>query len=110
MSSYRRADEDAIRELLFKKFLKGSRLDTETTQLRFLTPDAALIHTKYAVVKGGRRRNAGVNTTIAARTDGRWLLAASQNTKHRRFTEKLMGKFVSRTVPSRANPPIRDGN
>lgn len=81
---------------LFRKLLKGSRLDTETTQLRFLTPDVALIHTKYAVVKGRRRRNAGVNTTIAARTDGQWLLAASQNTKHRRFAEKLMDKFVAR--------------
>jgi hypothetical protein len=38
-----------------------------------------------------------VNTTIAVRTDGRWLLASSLNTTHRRFAEKLMDKFVSRT-------------
>jgi uncharacterized protein (TIGR02246 family) len=42
---------------LFKRFLKGSRLDTEITQLRFLTPDVALIHAKDAVAKGAGRRN-----------------------------------------------------
>jgi uncharacterized protein (TIGR02246 family) len=30
--------------LPFKKLLKGSRLDFEITQLRFLTPDVALVH------------------------------------------------------------------
>lgn len=82
---------------LFKKFLKGSRLDFEITQLRFLTPDVALVHAKGAVSKrGGRRhrRNTRVNTTIAVRTDGRWLFAASQNTTHRRLAEKLMGKLA----------------
>jgi uncharacterized protein (TIGR02246 family) len=98
MSSDRRADEDAIRDLvdrqvkawaaadpdayasvftpdadyvtflgshykgrraiaasyvdLFKKFLKGSRLDVEITELRFLTPDVAMVHAYGGVVKG----------------------------------------------------------
>jgi uncharacterized protein (TIGR02246 family) len=143
MSSDRRADEDAIRQLvdrqvkgwdagnpeayagvftpdadyvtflgshykgreaiaasyvpLFKKLLKGSRLDFEITQLRLLTPDVALIHARGAVVKGTwrwNRRNTRVNTSIAVRTDGGWLLAASQNTTHRRLAEKLMGKIA----------------
>jgi uncharacterized protein (TIGR02246 family) len=82
---------------LFKKFLKGSRLEFEITQLRFLTPDVALVHAKGAVVKGrGRRsrRNTRVNTTIAVRTDGRWLFAGSQNTTHRRLAEKLLDKLA----------------
>jgi uncharacterized protein (TIGR02246 family) len=82
---------------LFKKFLKGSCLEFEITQLRFLTPDVALVHAKGAVVKrGGRRsrRNARVNTTIAVRTDGRWLFAASQNTTHRRLAEKLLSNLA----------------
>jgi hypothetical protein len=40
-----------------------------------------------------------MNTSIAVLTDDGWLLAASQNTTHRRFAEKLeklMGKPVSR--------------
>jgi uncharacterized protein (TIGR02246 family) len=79
---------------LFTKLLKGSRLHTEITQLRFLTPDVALIHAK-----------ARVNTTIAVRTDGRWLLAASQNTTHRRLAEKLFHKLASRTAPPRGATP-----
>ncbi len=87
---------------LFKKLLKRSRLNFEITQLRFLTPDVALVHAKGAVVKGRgrpRRRNTRINTTIAVRTDGRWLLAASQNTTHRRLAERLLAKFASRTKP-----------
>jgi uncharacterized protein (TIGR02246 family) len=82
---------------LFKKLLKGSRLHTEITALRFLTSDVALIHTDAAVIKGFRRRNRRtnrVNTSIAVRTDDGWLLAASQNTPRRRLAEKLMSKFV----------------
>src|ERR1700733_692834 len=88
---------------LFTKLLKGSRLTTEITQLRFLTPDVALIHAKAAVLKRERRRTRGnnrVNTTIAARTDGGWLLAASQNTTHRRLAEKLFRKLASRAAPN----------
>src|SRR6516225_3749709 len=39
-----------------KRLLKGSRLDFEITQLRFLTPDVALVHAKGAVVKGRAQR------------------------------------------------------
>jgi uncharacterized protein (TIGR02246 family) len=143
MSAERRADEDAIRELvdrqvmawgagdpeayaseftsdadyvtylgshhkgraaiaasyapLFKKLLKGSRLDFQITQLRFLTPDVAVIHARGAVAKGARRgirRNTRANTSIAVRTDGGWLLAASQNTTHHRFAATLLSQFA----------------
>jgi hypothetical protein len=62
-------------------------------------PDVALVQAKGAVVKGGRRRrrNTRVNTTIAVRTDSRWLLAASQSTTHRRVADKLLGTLASRT-------------
>lgn len=84
---------------LFKKLLKGSRLGTEITQLRFLTPDVVLIQANAAVTKGARRRNprnTKVNTSIALRTDDGWQLAASQNTTHRQFAEKLMARLISR--------------
>ena len=41
---------------LFKKLLKGSRLDIEITQLRFLTPDVALILADAAVHRARRRK------------------------------------------------------
>jgi uncharacterized protein (TIGR02246 family) len=83
---------------LFRKLLKGSRLQIDISQVRFLTPDVALIHANATVVKKARqrnRRNARVNTSVAVRIDGRWRLAASQNTTHRRFAEKLMATLFS---------------
>jgi uncharacterized protein (TIGR02246 family) len=85
---------------LFRKLLKGSRLKIDITRVRFLTPDVALIHANAAVVKKARqhnRRNARVNTSVAVRIDGRWRLAASQNTTHRRLAEKLMTALFSRS-------------
>jgi uncharacterized protein (TIGR02246 family) len=85
---------------LFRKLLKGSRLQIDVTRVRFLTPDVALIHANATVVKKARqrnRRNARVNTSVAVRIDGRWRLAASQNTTHRRLAEKLMATLFSRS-------------
>ncbi|PXX02490.1 SgcJ/EcaC family oxidoreductase [Mycolicibacterium moriokaense] len=84
---------------LFKKLLHGSRLRTQITQLRYLTPDVALIQARAAVTTQARRwhrRADRVNTSIAVRGGDGWLLAVSQNTTHRRFAEKLMGVLVSR--------------
>lgn len=76
---------------LFRTLLKGTRLRIDVTQVRFLTPDVALIHADAAVVRRQRnRRNNRVNTSVAVRADGRWLLAASQNTTRRRFAETLI--------------------
>ncbi|ANR91883.1 SgcJ/EcaC family oxidoreductase [Mycobacterium avium] len=83
---------------LFRKLLRNTRLEVDVTQVRFLTPDVALIHARAAVVKTPRqrnRRNARVNTSVAVRTDNRWLLAASQNTTHRRVAEMLLAKLFS---------------
>jgi uncharacterized protein (TIGR02246 family) len=83
---------------LFSK-LHGTRLRTQITQLRYLAPDVALIQAQAAVIRQGsrwNRRGERVNTSIAVRTDDGWRLAASQNTTHRRFAEKLMGVLVSR--------------
>ena len=101
-SHYRGRDAIAASYVpLFAKLLKGSQLKADITQLRFLTADVALIHSKAAVLRSGRRwprRGARVNATIALRTDEGWLLAASQNTTHRRLAEKLFGKLASRQM------------
>ncbi|WP_330233412.1 SgcJ/EcaC family oxidoreductase [Nocardia sp. NBC_00508] len=88
---------------LFEKYLKGTRLDGEITQLRFLTPDVAVIHSKGAVLKGKQRRtrrNTKMQTTVAVRQDGRWLLAAFQNTKYHWLMETIAARFDSRQAPS----------
>ncbi|MGY1945008.1 SgcJ/EcaC family oxidoreductase [Nocardia asiatica] len=89
---------------LFEKYLKGTRLDGEITQLRFLTPDIAIIHSKGAVLKGKQRRtrrNTKVQTTVAVRQDGRWQLAAFHNTKYHWLLETLATKFDPRQAPSK---------
>lgn len=83
---------------LFRRLLKGTRLLIDIIEVRFLAPDVALVHANASVIKGPRRRNrrsARVNTSVAVRTDGRWQLAASQNTTHRRLAEALMDKLFS---------------
>jgi uncharacterized protein (TIGR02246 family) len=83
---------------LFRKLLQGSRLTIEVKQVRFLTPDVALIHADAAVTKRGRRsrRPSRINTSVAVRTDDGWMLAASQNTTRRRLAETLLNKLTSR--------------
>lgn len=83
---------------LFRRLLKGTRLLIDITEVRFLTPDVALVHANASVSKGARwrhRRGTRVNTSVAVRTDGRWQLAASQNTTHRRVAEAVMAKLFS---------------
>jgi uncharacterized protein (TIGR02246 family) len=87
---------------LFDK-LHGTRLRLQITQLRCLTPDVALIQARASVIRPARRWSRGserINTSIAVRTDDGWQLAASQNTTHRRFAEKLLGIVVSRRFHS----------
>ena len=77
---------------LFRKRLQGSRLTIEVKQVRFLTPDVALIRADAAVAKRGRRsrRPSRINTSVAVRTADGWMLAASQNTTRRRLAETLL--------------------
>lgn len=83
---------------LFRKLLQGSRLTIEIKQVRFLTPDVALIHADAAVTKRGRRnrRPSRINTSVAVRTGDGWMLAASQNTTRRRLVETLLQKLTPR--------------
>lgn len=81
---------------LVRRLLRGAHLRYELTDLRFITPDVAVIHASCGVAKGSRlnRRNLRINTSVAVRTDNGWLLAATQNTTHRPFAEALMRRLV----------------
>ncbi|GLE50461.1 SgcJ/EcaC family oxidoreductase [Mycobacterium montefiorense] len=80
---------------LFKKLLRGSKLEIEILQMRFLTPDVALVMSNAAVKRRRARRNTRVNTSVAVRVEGQWLFAASQNTTRRRFAETVMRRWAS---------------
>ncbi|GBG37183.1 SgcJ/EcaC family oxidoreductase [Mycobacterium montefiorense] len=55
---------------LFKKLLRGSKLEIEILQMRFLTPDVALVMSNAAVKRRRARRNTRVNTSVAVRVEG----------------------------------------
>lgn len=88
------------------KLLRGAQLVVEITDLRFLTPDVAIIHARGGLAKPGRRpsRRTRANTSVAVRTDDGWLLAATQNTTHRRFAQKLLTAAAARRAIPTAHP------
>lgn len=76
---------------LFDMFLKGSRLVGKVRSVRFLTSDVAVMHTVGGTVMAGQsdlepERNS-VQTLVAVKRNGKWSLAAFQNTR-----AKYMGR------------------
>lgn len=70
---------------LFDMFLKGSRLVGKVRSVRFLTSDVAIMHTVGGTVMAGQsdlepERNS-VQTLVAVKRNGKWSLAAFQNTR-----------------------------
>jgi len=83
---------------LFERFFKGSRLFGESSAIRFLAPDVALIQSKGAVLRAGQqrpsRRRMSVQTVVAVKQADGWRLAAFHNTRYRPFAQTLVGKLV----------------
>jgi uncharacterized protein (TIGR02246 family) len=77
----------AFHQQLFDKWMKGSRLVGGVEEVRFLTPDAAVMHAVGNTVARGKtrpaRERASIQTLVAVRDDGEWRLAAFQNTRIR---------------------------
>ena len=70
---------------LFDMFLKGSRLVGKVRSVRFLTSDVAVMHAIGGTVMAGQtdldpERNS-VQTLVAVKRNGKWSLAAFQNTR-----------------------------
>ena len=72
---------------LFDKWLKGTRLVGRVTDIRFLSPDIALLHAVGGTVARGKSAPAperdSIQTLVATRENGAWHLAAFQNTRLR---------------------------
>jgi uncharacterized protein (TIGR02246 family) len=70
---------------LFDKWLKGSRLVGQVKDVRFLSPDVALMHAVGRTVMRGKSEPVperdSIQTLVAIRQDGGWRLAAFQNTR-----------------------------
>ncbi|MUM28409.1 SgcJ/EcaC family oxidoreductase [Mycolicibacterium sp. CBMA 295] len=80
---------------------QGSSLRTQITRLRYLTSDVALVQARAAVTTQAHRwirRADRINTSVAVRTEDGWLLASSQNTTRRLFSEKLLSGLDLRSA------------
>lgn len=75
----------SFHQILFDKFLKGSRLIGKIRSIRFLTSDVAVIIAVGGTVMAGQsniepERNS-IHTLIAIKCNGNWCLTAFQNTR-----------------------------
>ena len=72
-------------QMLFDRFLRGTRLVGKVTDIRFLSPDIALAHAIGGTVMAGESdlapdRNS-VQTLVAVRAAGGWRLASLHNSR-----------------------------
>jgi uncharacterized protein (TIGR02246 family) len=67
--------------------MKGTRLVGQVKDVRFLSPDIALMHAVGGTVMRGKSEPSperdSIQTLVAIRQDGEWRLAAFQNTRIR---------------------------
>jgi uncharacterized protein (TIGR02246 family) len=67
--------------------MKGSRLVGRVKDVRFLSPNVALMHAVGSTVVRGKSEPSperdSIQTLVAVRQDGEWRLAAFQNTRIR---------------------------
>lgn len=72
---------------LFSRWLKGSRLVGEATDIRFLAPDVALLHVTGNTVLAGKSsptpERASTQTMVAVKREGEWRFTAFHNTRLR---------------------------
>ena len=106
---------------LFDKWLKGSRLVGQVKDVRFLSPDVALMHAVGGTVLRSKSEPSperdSIQTLVATRQEcGEWRLAAFQNTRVRpmgrnassfliwALTEMLWKDFGPKQVAATSNP------
>ena len=72
---------------LFDKWMKGTRLVGRVKDVRFLSPDVALMHAVGSTVMRGKNASSperdSIQTLVAVRHNAQWRLAAFQNTRLR---------------------------
>jgi uncharacterized protein (TIGR02246 family) len=88
----------SFQQLLFDKWLKGTRLVGEVESVRFLSPDVALMHALGGTVMRGKSRPAperdSIQTLVAIKRNGAWRLAAFQNTRVRPMSRNARSTFL----------------
>ena len=76
----------SFHQRLLNTFVKGSRLVGKIRNVRFLTPDVAIMHVIGGTIMDGQtdidpERNSIQTLVVIKDSDGKWRLAAFQNTR-----------------------------
>jgi uncharacterized protein (TIGR02246 family) len=75
---------------VFQRFRRGSRMRLQIREIRWPTPDTAVVLTEGGVGKGARLPLDKVQTFTLVRTAAGWKCAAFQNTKKNRLFSWIM--------------------
>lgn len=80
-----RAEIAASHQMLFDRFMGGTRLIGKVRSVRFLTPEIALMHAVGGTVMPGQsdlepERNS-IQTMVVTKQEGQWRIAAFQNSR-----------------------------
>ncbi|MFF1412404.1 SgcJ/EcaC family oxidoreductase [Streptomyces sp. NPDC058289] len=96
-----RADITEAHRALFGGFVKGTQLADSILGIRFLGPDAAVVTSRGDTYTGGRPEELSKVQTYALTRegDGRWRIAAFQNTQRQAVMEKVSFLLSPGTVP-----------
>ncbi|MCX4982213.1 SgcJ/EcaC family oxidoreductase [Streptomyces sp. NBC_00572] len=96
-----RGDITEAHRALFGGFVKGTKLADSILGIRFLGPDAAVVTSRGDTYTGGRPGELSkVQTyTLTREADGRWRIAAFQNTQRQPVMEKASFLLSPGTVP-----------
>jgi len=95
-----------IHDILWRRFLKGSRILAHITGIRFLTADVAVITSTGRVLRSraSSHRHDKVQTWVATRDDGTWRIAAFHNCKRRPLLEWISNRTDAGLTPNA--PPL----
>jgi uncharacterized protein (TIGR02246 family) len=88
-------------QVLFNSFLKGTRLASQITNVRFYGADVAVVLTRGDTYKKNQGKLRKVQTfTVVRQGDGRWKIAAFQNTMRKPLMEAISFRFRPASRPS----------
>ncbi|MEV0298823.1 SgcJ/EcaC family oxidoreductase [Nocardia sp. NPDC050710] len=105
LGTYYRGRTDIVEghRALFDSFLKDTRLADSFLDIRFYGPDTAVVTSRGDTYKGEREQARDLSKTqtyTVVRQDGRWLIAAFQNTKRSNVMERFSFLFSPDSKPS----------
>jgi uncharacterized protein (TIGR02246 family) len=85
-----REENREIHAALFRGVLKNTKIDAPVTDLAFLSPEVAVVHT------AGSARGKSLQTFVIMKRDRQWRIRAFQNTRVRRFSVWVTRQFTGR--------------